>query len=507
METYKRSIIVVVLLAITLPYLLAWRMGGQDWVFAGFLMNPTDGASYMAKMQQGFDGLWRFTLPFTAEPGEGAYLFLFYTALGHLTRLLSLPLVLVYHLARLAGAAALLLALFAFFARSFPGRPDLQRTANWLAVVGAGMGWLVVFFGPPPADFWVAEAYPFLSMYTNPHFPLGLALVLWVFCMVLEPERADRLPKLLATGLLISIIMPFGIVIALMVAAGWAAWTWLETRYLHWQPVVCLGALGGPFLLYQFWAAQVDPVLAGWNAQNVTVSPPVWDFLLSFSPAFVLAVFGAVVLFQREKSAAIRMLLVWFVLGALLIYFPFSLQRRFMFGFYVPSVALAVWGIDALRQRFPPLQRRLVPLTFGLALPSTILLLLTGVFGALGRAPLLYLAADEARALDWIRAETPAQALILAAPETGRWIPGWTGRRVIYGHPYETVNAEAEEARVLAAYQSSDGLDPQVLAEYGVDYVIYGPRERALNETLDLSALPRVYQTGGIAVYAVPRGP
>ena len=66
---------------------LAVIAGGDTHVFGGFLLNPLDGNSYLAKMQQGASGSWRFTLPFTPEPGEGAYLFLFYLALGHLCRL------------------------------------------------------------------------------------------------------------------------------------------------------------------------------------------------------------------------------------------------------------------------------------------------------------------------------------------------------------------------------------------------------------------------------------
>lgn len=506
MEKYKRSIIVVVLLAITLPYLLALLSSGQDWVFAGFLLNPADGASYLAKMQQGFFGAWRFTLPYTAEPGSGAYLFLFYLALGHAARVLNLPIIIVYHLARVGGAVALLLAMFDFIARIFPTRPDLQRITNWLAAAGLGMGWLAVFTGITPADFWVAEAYPFLSMYANPHFPLGLALLLRAFSLLLEGNARYRLPKLALIGLLLSIILPFGVVVVLMVAGGWFVWTWLETHCLEWQPVVSLGALGGPFLLYQFWAAQTDPVLSGWNAQNVTVSPPMWDFLLSFSPAILLALLGVVLLLRREKSAQSRIIAAWFVLGLLLIYFPFSLQRRFMLGFYIPTVILAVWGIDYLRQRFHTLQRRLVPLVFGLALPSTFLVLLIGVFGAFGHSPLLYLSADEARAMAWIREQSPAGSLVLAAPETGQWIPALTGRRVIYGHPYETIHAAEEEAWVLSVFENQGKLDVPSLADRGIDFIYYGPREQALNSSLDWSGFRTVYQSGTVSIYTVQEG-
>ncbi len=64
--------------ALILPFLAGQILAGNGHVFGGFLLNPLDGNSYLAKMRLGLEGEWRFRLPYTAEPGEGAYLFLFY---------------------------------------------------------------------------------------------------------------------------------------------------------------------------------------------------------------------------------------------------------------------------------------------------------------------------------------------------------------------------------------------------------------------------------------------
>ena len=50
------SIGMLLVALITLPYLLAYRAGGSESYFAGFLLNPIDGQSYLAKMQQGCRG-------------------------------------------------------------------------------------------------------------------------------------------------------------------------------------------------------------------------------------------------------------------------------------------------------------------------------------------------------------------------------------------------------------------------------------------------------------------
>ena len=48
-------------------------------------------------------------------------------------------------------------------------------------VVGPGDRFQLSLWGRLGADFWVAEAYPFLSSFATPHFALGLALLVWIF--------------------------------------------------------------------------------------------------------------------------------------------------------------------------------------------------------------------------------------------------------------------------------------------------------------------------------------
>ena len=47
-----------------------------------------------------------------------------------------------------------------------------------------------------------------------------------------------------------------------------------------------------PLSVYTLWVTQADPVLRGWTAQNVTPSPPVWDYALGYGLILALAVPG-----------------------------------------------------------------------------------------------------------------------------------------------------------------------------------------------------------------------
>ncbi|MEZ4646191.1 MAG: hypothetical protein R3E31_26300 [Chloroflexota bacterium] len=55
-----------------LPYYLGYTFVPSGQAFTGILMNPEDSQTYFAKMLQGYDGQWLYTIPFTAEAHEPA---------------------------------------------------------------------------------------------------------------------------------------------------------------------------------------------------------------------------------------------------------------------------------------------------------------------------------------------------------------------------------------------------------------------------------------------------
>lgn len=153
-----------------LPYFIALWAAPEGWQFAGILVNPLDGHSYMAKMQQGAAGYWLFHLTYTPEPHPGVLIFTFYLALGHVAALVGAPKIVIFHLARLLASLALLLVAFRFMARITPD-PGERRLALALLSSASGLGWLGAMFGAFPIDLWVPEAFVPYSIYANPHFP------------------------------------------------------------------------------------------------------------------------------------------------------------------------------------------------------------------------------------------------------------------------------------------------------------------------------------------------
>jgi hypothetical protein len=495
------------LVAICFPYILAANSGNEEFIFNGFLINPLDGNSYRAKMYQGYLGGWRFQLPFTTEPGDGAYLFLFYLTLGHLGRIFKLDLIYVFHITRVLGSLVMLWSIWDFYKAVLQNQTS-RRIAFAVSSLGSGMGWLVVANGIITSDLWISEAYPFLSAFTNPHFPLGIGMILRVMIIWMDGRIEFRgliLTIFLVFGL--SIINPFGVVILLMVFTGRLVFEYFrkENLRLIFIGLFIVSAAGLPVLFYDLWVVNSDPVFRIWDAQNLTPSPPIWDLLLSISPSLVFGVFGAVRSLQgvfKGKGSKDIILVLWAILGIIAIYIPLDLQRRFMMGLFIPISGLAAQGLIFITRDN---RRRLLVITtifFSLAIPSNLLTLTASINGIQSQHPSIFLTKEEMSSLVWIEENTKPESVILSGPEMGLFIPAYTGRRVIYGHPFESVRAEESEKAVLDFYSGkfNEMEINKFIKDYCVDLVMIGPREKARGEVNLPGSWLKQYDEGEITI-------
>jgi len=490
------------LVLITVPFLVAWRAVDAQHVFGGFLLNPIDGNSYLAKMYIGYSGGWRFQLPYTTQPGQGAYLFLFYIFLGHLTHFLHLPILWGFHLARIIFSAVLFISMMRLIRLVFPEDKRKALFASILVLFGSGLGWLLVPFGQMTMDMWVAEAYPFLSSYSNPHFPLGLALVLEIFMLSMQLKTGRQAILLFLAGLLLSLVLPFGIILVAMVLLGMMIWRRAEEKTWQWKPLALILGGGGSFTIYQYWATLQDPILSGWNLQNITPAPAAWDLVISLLPALLLAVAAIVFLIRKHIPLPQKYLVVWSLSAVVLIYFPFNLQRRFALGIFIPVAILGVMGLTSLVKTRRRVTNAFV-MVMGLSLLTNLLLMPSGVLAAQANHSLMVTSQDEQQALAWIRSNTSAQAVILASPEFSLFIPAYTGRRVVYGHPFETIDADMNEQRVVHFYSGvwDEEETTNFIAQFQVCYIVLGPREQAIGNPAYLQQASLKYESNDLRIY------
>jgi hypothetical protein len=190
-----------------------------------------------------------------------------------------------------------------------------------------------------------------------------------------------------------------------------------------------------------------------------------------------------------------------------LLYLPSTVQRRFITGLHMPLVILAARGLEqVVWPRLAARRQALVTgLIVGLTTLTTFFVPLVAVAGAAqGREPLV-MSSDEAAAWSWLKANTTWTDTVLAPVDTGQFIPAWAGNRVVYGHPLETIDAEAKKAEVAHFYgpEATMAERRSLLDRYHVQYVFLGADDPAVRNRLgaDAEALGLVSAwTGGDAI-------
>jgi hypothetical protein len=498
------------MLVSSLPYLIAWAAAPEGAHFTGLIFNPQDGNSYIAKMRQGLAGSWVFRLPYTPEPQDGAPVYLFYLFLGHVARWTGLPLIVIYHAARLIGGAAMLVMVYVLASRVSDDIGE-RRVTFLLAALGSGLGWLVVFFGYQSADLWVPEAFPVYALLANAHFSLSMGLMAWIVdCGMRISDWRLAIGNwrywLLGLGMVVAAIVlgavqPFGLVAVFGGMGVMFMARAVRERAVPWWAIAWMALLGlaaSPYPLYTLQAMRTDPALAVWNAQNVTDSPPIWDWMLSYGLVMVLAVFGTVFAVRRGSDGD-WLLVGWVAVTIIGMYLPLPLQRRLSLGLGVPVGLLAGvgwWRVVRLR-----IKARWRSLMQGLVVAFCALTPVFLIVGHLATASNFYLSDGEWTALAWLREKGEPGAVVLCSLRMGLFVPAWAGQPVVYGHPFETVNAEARKAQVEAYWAGEMRKEEReaFLRENWVGYVLVDSEIEGL-ETGDWRL---VFRTGDVRLYDV----
>jgi hypothetical protein len=427
-----------------------------------------------------------------------------------------------------------LLAAYAFIALFLSDAAE-RRLAYVLVCFSSGLGWLALLISGStvvsditPVDFWFIEMYSYVTVMLFPHTSLALALLLIAFGLVLhyiETGRWATIAGAMVSAIGVSIIHPFMLLVIALVPGGY----WLivsirqRLRLRRLPGLVALVLAPLPFVVYQYITIVSDPVFAGWQAQNINLSPTPWHYAMGYGVVLALAIPGGWwALRQGERWSFLSL---WLLVVAPLLYAPvvFTLQRRVIEGVQVPLCILATVGMTyyvmpavrrspmaaALSARGYPrrrLQLLVRNLLMGLTLPSTLFLILSASLAASSGAPDMFHSAGEIAAVDWLGANSSSEDTVLASYELGGFIPARIGHRVLMGHWTETVDLAGKRAAVERFYGAATDDERQViLRKYGIAYVFHGPREQTIGnfDPAQADYLALVFTHHDVSVYQV----
>jgi hypothetical protein len=305
------------------------------------------------------------------------------------------------------------------------------------------------------------------------------------------------------------LIVPFYVAVACAVmGAAWLVLGLRERRVPRREGLLAGAAMliSAPIVAYSAWVFTTDPVYATWAAQNRILSPHPLHYLAAYGMLLMLAAIAARDAWREEGAGWLA--LAWVGAVPLLVYLPFNLQRRLVEGVQVVLSLLAALGVSHLRLQGLRSQVVAGVLLAGLSL-TNVLLVAGNSLALQGQPAPVYRDKAEVAALDWLDEWVGFDDVVLAAHETGNYLPARVGARAFVGHGPETVRFGEKKALVARFFDATadDGWRQGLLREYGVDYVFWGPAERKLGpfDPQAASYLRPVYEAGGYAIFEVAR--
>lgn len=514
---------VLVMLVSLVPYVIGFARQGSDWVFTGFVFGVEDGNSYIAKMLSGANGYWLFQTPYTAYPQNGAFAFILYLLLGKLS---SSPgqhtqLVLLFHIFRFAAGILMFLATYDFIS-IFIHNVKLRRLGTALAGLGGGLGFLILFgfrnlwAGGLPLEFYSPETFGFLELFGLPHLALGRALLLWGLCEYLNWGQSGVLStrrKIIGgtAWLVLGLVQPLTVAVGWMILAAHLTAITItsvfkyEDKMVRWNTLreyfiraLWMGLISSPIVIYTLVAFNIDPFLKEWTSQNIILSPPFIDYLLAYGLLLPFAILGLILIGKSHKP---RELLIasWFVIFPLLAYFPYNLQRRLLEGVWVAIIILALLGLEkAFNQKIAQWAYKISCLLF-----LTTLVVFLGSCAAVWNVhEPIYRPRAEVEAFKYLGEQDMDQKIVLASYSTSNALPAWVPAKVVAGHGPESIHLGEIQSRTEGFFQSAENYQ-DLLDEFGVDYIFYGPGEQSLGSLNLKEGISVVYHQGDYWIYRV----
>jgi hypothetical protein len=503
------------------PHVQAWRANRLGHyphkVYTGAVTTGAeDTMTYWGWMEQARGGHFFFTDLYTPEQTPRNYVNVFFWLLGVIARATGRSVGLIYAAARpLAGAIALVV-LWRFLGAVFD-KPWERFACYLLALFPGGWEGLACFLERnhgfahvSSPGWWIPEMNTFFSLMVFPHFLAGFAIMLGIASMMLKAwaDEARRSRHAVAAGALLALLTfvhPYDTVT--MLGVVWSAPAVLalaERRIPRREISVTLVATGvfAPAFVYNWIVFRSNPAMKAWDLQNLMDTPDFDRLAIAFGISGLLAAtawFGI-----ARMSRAQLLMAAWLASTLILIQLPVRFQRRMLGGVQFPIAVLAVftlstWIVPAIAQRLRLTRWSAAGAVLVVVLVMAPLQGLTPYY--LMDLEKRYVRAvkypswinrTEASALGYIRANTPADARVLASYDMGNLMPVFGGRRAVLGHYALTIDANEKHEEIRRFFDSAAADDDwrrQLMRRYEAEWLLWTERERALGDW-DPSAAP-----------------
>ena len=446
------SVTLIFIVFTAVPYLWGILLTPGDGKFIGFTRNIDDMAVYMSWIKQVMDGNFITYNLFQENIKSGMQINIYFVILGWIAKLISFSPTAILHLFMVLQNAVLVYV-FWLFTKLFFKEDTPRKIALVCFLFAGGIGGFVHELNS--IDLWQTEAITFMSAYLNPLFTISLIIMIGISYNLLRYFQSFSMKYLIFASLLFLILGNVHTYDCVIIAFVWISYTLFTVIYRKDEiKSVCkfllLNALflilGSVSILFNFFIYMKDEIYRS-RVESMIFTPSIGSVLSGFGLLVLFSILG--IFFYRGKKININhftFLLIWLILGLLVIYIPFSQQRKFIMGYEIPLSLMtgsAIFYISSLiHKRF-----------FKNIFLCTIIILMsfTNFYNIKNDVDKLaemktathyfaYMSDDELEVLNFIKENKKNFSTVWASPQISLFIPSYTGVNVYYGHWSETPN-------------------------------------------------------------------
>lgn len=508
----------VLLLLVMLPFALMPLALQPSSVFMGVAHAPETSAATLASTHIGMRGGWLWTALHTPEPQTAIIADVIYMLLGQLSRFTAVDPLVLFHVARALAMLFMCHALYMLAAAIWP-RVTMRRIFWIIASVGAGLGWLLTpLLDQAPPDVQISAIFPLHGALSSVHLPLAVGLLAFLLVAMFDSLRpdSDDMPSItnhglgvivfsLALGLIYpSALGPVGVAYALALARGMRNASY--QRNLTWFAWFVIPALLLP--AYHMAVLLLNPLaMRVWEMETSAALPPLHLLVVALGLPLIIALPGIWRALRRLEQDGSVFMLVWMVSMVALAYLLPFVRGKFLFGLILPVAYFAVRAVGDFW--LPQLRRRnLHFIAAAVAIPLMVGSQAVTLFAPLATAQSrVSLPPNYLSAFNFLQSRP--QSVVLASPDVSIWLPAWSGMQVVYASPTLTLDATTKAAEVAAWYSATNPAQCDALlngaysvhSRYRVRYVLYGPLERQLGDSVCLDNLIEYARFGDVTLY------
>lgn len=321
-----------------------------------------------------------------------------------------------------------------------------------------------------PLDLWAPEFSPWLSMLNfSPHILISTSFLLLIFLLLLKDSKRDDYKLTWFISLLALIYWQFHPYYYILVFFIWGCYLLAlfvknkKINFLLLKKIIIVWLISSISFLYHLYLVFIDQFYSLKRITNITKTPRIDVLLISYGFILLFALFGFYILFKEiykkksndSLSESVNypiFLLTYFCTNFVLLYFPLNIQRRFIQGYYIILVILSLIVFDKIIKKIKTLKLNLSIFSFGVFvfyvlffLPSIIFTIDYQVRDYKISPELYYISSQTKELLSWIKVNVEDEDIIFTDFFTSRLIPGFSGKRVYWGHWSETLYVKSKK--------------------------------------------------------------